>query len=334
MYDKELKVGLIGCGGIGAVHARCWMVYGQNIKLVAIADNNVERVQKIADECGAKIYKNGFTLLEQEELDVVDICLPTFLHAEYALKAMDCVKNVIVEKPICLKEEEAKQLLEKQKQTGALIQVAHVVRFMDDYQYLKELVDSGTYGKVIAGNFKRISPRPTWMKGHDDMDRTGGMALDLHIHDVDYIRYLMGGEPQDMKSWMVKDENGVIQHIWSSYRFGESILTAEGSWDYPSGFSFAQTFRVRMEKAAVVLDESGVLTVYPEDGETFIPELGEKAIMDLGINVSDLGPYMKEIHYFVETIQAGNEKGIASLGDAVASFRLVCKELHSENGGI
>ena len=243
------------------------------------------------------------------------------------MKAMEYVKNVIVEKPICLKEEEAQQLLEKQKQTGALVQVAHVVRFMDAYQYLKELVDSGTYGKVIAGNFKRISPRPTWMKGHDDMDRTGGMALDLHIHDVDYIRYLMGGDPEDMKSWRVKDEKSAIQHIWTSYRFGEAILTAEGSWDYPPGFPFAQTFRVRLEQAAVVLDESGVLTVYPEDGETCTPELGKKEIMDLGINVSDLGPYMKEIRYVMETIQAGNEKGIASLEEAVASFRLVRKEL-------
>ena len=81
MYDKELKVGLIGCGGIGAVHARCWMSMDKNVKLVAIADKNVERVQKIVGECGTTIYKNGFTLLEQEELDVVDICLPTFLHA-------------------------------------------------------------------------------------------------------------------------------------------------------------------------------------------------------------------------------------------------------------
>ena len=322
-----LKVGLIGCGGVGAIHARCWLAMGESVKLTAIADNNVERVQKIVGECGATIYTNGVILLEQEELDVVDICLPTFLHAEYVLKAMEHVKNVIVEKPVCMKEEEVQQLLEKQEQTGALVQVAHVVRFTDAYRYLKELVDARKYGKAITGNFKRISPRPTWMKGHDDMDRTGGMALDLHIHDVDYIRYLMGREPEDIKSWMVRDENGVIQHIWSSYHFGESILTAEGSWDYPSGFPFAQTFRVRLEKAAVVLDENGVLTVYPEEGDKFNPKLGEKEIMDLGINVSDLGPYMNEIRYFVETIQSGNQKGIASLEEAAASFRLVRKEL-------
>ncbi len=152
----------------------------------------------------------------------------------------------------------------------------------------------------------------------------------MHIHDVDFIRYLMDGEPDEMNAWAVKDKEGIVQHIWSSYRFGDALLTAEGSWDYPAEFPFSQTFRVRLEKAAVVLDESGVLTVYSEEGGKLVPELGEKEEMDLGINVSDLGPYMNEVKYFVETILAGNREGIASLSEAVASFRLVWKVLENK----
>lgn len=322
-----LKVGLIGCGGIGAVHAECWLAMGEDVQLAAIADVSTERAQKYADRSGARIYADGKDMLDSEELDVVDICVPTFLHAEYVLYAMERVHNIIVEKPVCLNEAQAQQLLEGQKRTGALVQVAHVVRFTDAYAYLKEVVTTGLYGKVVAGEFSRISPRPMWMKGHDDVNRTGTMALDMHIHDVDYIRYLMGGEPDDLASWGVRDQEGCIQHIWTSYCYGDALLMAEGSWNYPAKLPFAATFLVRLEKAAVVLDGEGVLTVYPDDGDKFVPKLGPKENMDLGINVSDLGPYLKEIRYFVENIRTGNQEGIASLSEAVESCRLVWKEL-------
>lgn len=322
----KLKVGLIGCGGIGAVHAECWLALSDKVQLTAIADVSLDRAREYAQKSDARVYDDGFKMLEKEELDVVDICVPTFLHAEYVIKAMSYVRNVIVEKPVCLKDEEVQKMLEAQEKTGALVQVAHVVRFMDAYAFLKKMVSSGEYGRVISGKFSRFSPRPKWMKGHDDLDRTGGMAMDLHIHDVDYIRYLMG-EPDSISAWKVRDKAGIIQYIWGAYCFKDAVLVAEGSWDYPDELPFTQSFRVRMEKAAVVLDETGVLTVYPEEGEKWMPELDRKEEMNMGINVSDLSPYLKEIKYFIENIQTGNKEGITSLSEAAASLRLVLKEL-------
>ncbi len=326
-----LKVGLIGFGGMGATHARCWTALGDQVQLTAIADTHMERATQFAEQIGASVYKNGYELLEQEELDVVDICVPTFLHADYCIKAMEHVKNIIVEKPICLKEEEAQALLEAQARTGAFVQVGHVVRFMDAYCFLKELVIKEKYGKVIAGAFSRISPRPNWMKGHDDIDKTGTMTIDMHIHDADYICYLMGREPDKISVQAVKDKNEIIQHICSAYQFGDAILTAEGSWDYPANFPFAQTFRVRLEKAAAVLDADGILTIYPEDAEKYVPQLGERKEMDLGINISDISPYLNEMKYLVDTILSGKKESIVSLEDAIAAFRLVWKELELAN---
>lgn len=322
-----LRVGLIGCGGIGAVHARCWLGMGKKAGLVAIADTYTAKAEALTAGYDIQIYTDAVEMMEKEELDVVDICVPTFLHADYVIGAMKYVKNIIVEKPICLNEEEAQKLLEAEKASGALIQVGHATRFNDAYRYLKELVDSGKYGKVIAGSFSRISPRPVWMKGHDEMDRTGTMALDLHIHDVDYVRYLMGREPDEVSAQAVKDEKGIVQHIWTEYRFGSTVLTAEGSWDYPVQMPFAKTYRVRLEKAALLLDANGVLTVYPDAGESYVPELGKKEKTDLGINTSDLGLFRKEISTFVATILRGDKKDTVTLADAVASFRLAKREL-------
>ena len=322
-----LKVGVIGVGGIGAVHAECWIALSDKVRLVAVADMCTEKTIKYADRIGARVYADGKELLEKEELDIVDICVPTFLHADYVIQATQYVKNIMVEKPVCLKEREAKLLLEAQENSGARIQVGHVVRFTAAYKYLKEIVSSGKFGSVVAGQFSRISPRPVWMKGHDEMERTGTMALDMHIHDADYIRYMMDGEPEKIDSWGVRNEEGIIQHIWTSYRYGKAILIAEASWDYPTSFSFAATYRVKLEEAAIVLDENGIVTVYPAIGVPFIPDLELPVIMDMGINVSDMGPYLSEIRYFLDNIINDSQEEIASLSEAVASFRMVRKEL-------
>ena len=180
---------------------------------------------------------------------------------------------------------------------------------------------------LMAGDFARLSPRPTWMVGHDDVNRTGSMALDLHIHDVDFVRYLMNGDPDSIQTSSVKDENGIVQHIWTSYKYGDVVLMAEGSWNYTAGMPFAQTFRVRLERATVVLGEDGALKVYPEQGGVILPEIGAKEEMDMGINVSDMGPYLNEIKYFIETIETRNFNGIVPFSEAIASFRLAKKEM-------
>lgn len=322
-----LKVGLIGVGGIGAVHAECWMKLTNKARLVAVADTCMEKALKYADRAGAKAYADGLELLEKEELDIVDICVPTFLHAEYVIQAAKHVENIMVEKPVCLTEREAEKLLQVQEQYGNRIQVGHVVRFNPAYKYLKEIVSKGSYGAVISGHFSRISPRPIWMKGHDDMNRTGSMALDLHIHDADYIRYLMGAEPEAMDSWGVRDKKGIIQHICTSYRYGEAMLIAEASWDYPESFSFEATYRVKLEQAAIVCDTKETVTVYPNEGKPFVAELEPPVIMDMGINVSDMGPYLSEINYFLDTILNNISEGIASLSESIASFRMVQNEI-------
>ena len=322
-----LKVGLIGCGGIGNVHAKSWMYLSNIVTLVAVADSDTEKAARVAAECGAVMYKDALEMLQKEKLDVVDICLPTFLHADFCIMAMKYVKNIIIEKPICLKEEEIQRLLEAEKKSGALINVAHIGRYAIPYRYLKEVFDTNKYGKLLSATFLRISPKPVWVKDYDNVEKTGGMAVDLHIHDVDYIRHLMGGEPDKVSSTVRRNAEGSVQHIWSAYHYGEAILTAECSWAYPVSMPFAKTYRVMFEKATVVLDEQGVVTVYPEEGEAFEPQLEEEIRMDLGINVTTFGTFVRELRCFAESIVNGENRAVIPLSDAIAALRLVKKEL-------
>ena len=156
-----LRVGLIGCGFMGTMHANCYKNL-EDVELVAFADLRREKAEELAKGTNAALYSDGKDLIENAEVDVIDICLPTYLHAEYALLAMEKVKYVFVEKPVTLTVRESKALLKKQAETGAEVQVGQVIRFWDEYVALKNILDEGKYGKVVNANFRRLSPRPTW----------------------------------------------------------------------------------------------------------------------------------------------------------------------------
>lgn len=331
-----LKVGLIGCGGMGSVHANGWIALKDRVQIVAIADPREEKAKAFAEQTGARLYPNGEALLEHEQVDVVDICTPTFLHTRYAVAAMEKGASVFCEKPVCLTRQEAELLLKTQEKTGAKVQVGQVIRFWDEYRYVKHAVENGTFGKVLSGVFARLSPKPKWAweDWFNDYKRSGSVALDLHIHDVDFIRYLMGGEPDRFHTTCTRDDEGVIQQIFTSFEYGKAVFTAEGCWDFPDNYPFSMAFCIKFEKATVVFHSDQNLTVYPADGEAFQPELDKMYAeeKDSGINVSNQGAYVNELSFFVDYVTKGVKEEIAPLSEGVKSVLLVLDEADAAGG--
>ena len=327
-----IKVGLIGCGGMGSTHANCYAAL-ENVKLVALADLDAEKAKKLCPD--AEIYSTGMELIEKADVDVIDICLPTYLHTEHAVKAMEKGRHVFLEKPVCLNMEQAKLLLETAEKTGVKIQIGQVIRFWDEYVWLKNAYDEGKYGKIISGVFSRLSPNPkwSWNNWYNKPELSGTMATDLHIHDVDFVRWLMGTEPEEVYSRGTRDTEGVLEQIFTTYKFGETVISSEGCWDYPDKFPFSMKFRVKFEKATAEYD-SETLTVYPVDGEPFVPQL-EKAFAvtkNVGINLSNMGAYFNELKYFTDNLAAGETPDRAPLQEAVKSLELDLKEIDLAGG--
>lgn len=319
-----LKVGLIGCGFMGSMHANCY----NNIpdaKVVAVADLRPEKAMELAKISDAAIYATGKELIEKADVDIIDICLPTYLHAEHALLAMDKVKYVFVEKPVTLTLEEGKALISKAAETGAQVQVGQVIRFWDEYVELKKIVESGKYGKINNANFRRISPLPTW--GWEnwllDKSKSGGAGQDLHIHDVDYVLSLFG-EPKNFYS--VKTENnGYVNTVMN---YGDFVVGVEGTWDLPENHPFQATFRVVFEKA-VVENAEGKFLCYSDKGvEEIKIEKIDLAGGVSGGNISDLGGYYNELVYFCDKAAKGEKIEKATVCDAVASLDFLLRELN------
>lgn len=331
-----LKVGLIGCGGIGTVHANCYAALSDSVCLAAVADLDPSRAAKAACISGGTIYSSAEELLQSEnDLDIVDICLPTYLHTQYAVKAMEKGFNVFVEKPVCLTAQELKLLMDTQHRTGVNVQVGQVMRFWDEYVWLKDTVSQQKYGKLISGIFTRLSANPKWAweDWYHDYTKSGTSALDLHIHDVDYVRFLMDSEPDEVTAHAARDTEGILQQIFAQYKYDDAVITAEGCWDYPDNFPFGMTYRVKMEHATAVFDGSE-LTLYLEDGTRMRPELTKNFDVDFDnvVNISGIQPYYNEIKYFTECIASGTDPVIAPLNEACKSLELALEEIEKSGG--
>jgi len=330
-----IKVGIIGCGFMGGMHAACYKALESlGVKVTAVADNRRESAEKLAASTGAKAYGSCMELIENADVDVVDICLPTDMHVSHAVAAMRRGKNVFIEKPICLKENEMEEILRVEKETGAKVQVGQVIRFWKEYVWLKEVKESGVYGRFLSGTFTRASSRPTWAidDWYANLPRSGGVT-DMHVHDTDYIRYLLG-EPDRVQSQAYRDDKGGMRQIFTLFGYGRNVgVSVEACMDYPASFPFNGAYRVKFEKAAAVYDH-GVLTVYPEEGEPFHPELAEECQSgsDVGGNISSLGGYYNELKYFVEWLKGEHTGTVASVAEAVRSVQLVQREIQAAGG--
>ncbi len=322
-----LRVGLIGCGFMGTMHANCYKNI-PGVEVVAFADIRENCAKTLAEGTNAVIYGDGKDLIANAEVDAIDICLPTYLHAEYAMLAMEKVSYVFVEKPVALTAAETDAMLDKAAKTGCQVQIGQVIRFWDEYMELRRIVESNVYGKVINANFRRISPRPTW--GWEDWllktELSGGAAQDLHIHDMDFALQLFGMPKQLLTVKNIIGEPN--SYIHSLLRYEDSVVTVEGTWDLPGCHPFEATFRVVFEKA-VVENAGGKFMCYTEEGaqEIVIEKAEVKGDGFAGGNVSDLGGYFNELVYFTDCAKQGAKVTQATLADATASLKFVLEEI-------
>lgn len=323
-----LKVGLIGCGFMGTMHANCYKNI-PGVELTAVADVRPKKAAGIAAGTSAAIYGDGKDLIARAQVDIIDICLPTYLHAEYALLAMDKVKYLFVEKPVTLTVAESEALLEKSARTGCNVQVGQVIRFWDEYVALRQMIQDKRYGKVVNANFRRISQSPDWGWNNwlHDVSLSGGAAQDLHIHDIDYVLSVFG-KPNSLSSIRNKigEANSYINTVLD---FDDFVVGVEGTWALPAAHPFQASFRVVFEDA-VVENDGGQFMLYTADGAQPIQIPKKEMVAQGGTqgNISDLGGYYNELVYFTQQAQAGAPITQASLQDAADSLEfLLQKEL-------
>ena len=289
-----LKVGLVGTGGISGAHIPAWKAM-EETELAALCDVRPQQMEKYPD---IRHYTDFEEMLDKEQLDIVDICLPTYLHADYAVKALERGIHVLCEKPVSLNAEDVDRLYDAAAHHHVKFMVALVLRFWPEYELVKELYESGKYGRLLSGSMTRLGHYPAWSWDGwmMDVERSGLVPFDLHIHDLDYMVYAFG-EPQKATHFRARyPEQDYLNAI---YEFDGFFITSEASW-YASPYPFSMQFRFQFEQAVVAM-EGGKLTVYERDGKVL--DLSGTSQGGAGvINLPQSDAYANEIRYFTDCV--------------------------------
>ncbi|MBR6793196.1 MAG: Gfo/Idh/MocA family oxidoreductase [Clostridia bacterium] len=329
-----LKVGILGYGGIARSHRKGYeqiAELGAPVELVALCDIDPARFeQEIAINISGDDKKDGKTyrtytdledMLANEELDVVDICLPTFLHCEYACKLLKRGYHVQCEKPMGMNEEECKMMIAAAEESGKKLMIGMCLRFDAVYDKLKELIEGGAYGKVQSVYMERLSQMPRW--GFDgwyhDYARSGGVAMDLQIHDVDMLRYLFG-EPKAVSA-VTNDARTKSTTVHTRLFYDDILVTAIADWGQAKTKKFKYHARFNLERATIEIGGNTV-SVFPDEGEPFDIEVPAKP--------NHMG---NESWFFARTILGEIENTKNRPEDAMGTVRLVKKIVESADHG-
>lgn len=296
-----LRIGIVGAGGMGTVH-RSNYAYMKDCQVMAVVGRTKQDEERAA-EWGLPLYDDIDSMLNQEEIDVVDVCTPTFLHKEHVIKSLSRGKHVITEKPIALSASDAKEMFDLAREKGVQLLVGQVLRFYRESQILKQLVEDQRYGKVLDATFERLSACPRWAQGGwlFDKSKSGHLPFDLHIHDLDLMVSLFG-KPEEFQFTSCGNNNKDYREQYRFfYRYQDFHVVAEAAW-FNADIPFTARWRVYFEHA-VVINDGTRLVAYQFDREPLVFDTEERIKIPTGINVPPTGVYLEELEHFTECIR-------------------------------
>ncbi len=331
------KIAIAGFGFMGRMHYGCWGRM-RGAKVAAICDSNLAQLKKSSggniagadfstDFGDARIFDSFDGMLAAGGFDIVDITLPTPLHPAMAEKALAAGYHVLCEKPMALDAKSCDRMLAAASKAKGRFMVAQCLRFWPCYVCLKDLVGKGTYGKVVAADFSRLANAPGWNDGGKswflDESKSGGVQLDLHIHDADMINWLFGLPDAVTTLAHRHATGGWTDHAHTLYEYSDKVVTSTVSWAPVGEFGFESGFRVMFERATAVgsTRPSETFTIYPSKGKPFSPRLGKGT------------GYENEIRWFLSYVNGTAKDGPLTPLDARNSVALVDAERKSARSG-
>jgi predicted dehydrogenase len=322
-----VNVAVVGLGFMGVTHVKAYRKI-PNARIVAIADavrlpldgvlasaGNVGDGEAVKlDMTQVKAYSEIDALLANPDVQLVDLCVPTTEHVKLSLAALAAGKHVLCEKPLARSSADARRIVEAASRARGCFMPAMCVRFWPGWSWLKQAITAGTYGRVLAARFRRVSSPPGWsrstyFKGAD----SGGALLDLHIHDTDFVQFLFG-RPRRVTSRGITRFSGAIDHVVTQYDVeGGPVVHAEGSWIMTDGFGFNMAYTVNFERATADFDlarGAEALRFFAEDASLPVPKAeGEDG-------------YVGELTHLIESIAAGRAPTVVTPQDGLSAVEI------------
>ena len=229
-----MNVAIIGCGGMGSLHAQ--MATNCGLKVVACGDKHKAAAETLAKRYKAVASTNCAALIVRTDVDIVAITTPTPTHTDYVAAAARAGKHVFCEKPFGRSIPQCKAAISAVKKAKVKLFVAHVLRYFQEFEALRAQVEAGKTGKVGFVKLYRGGLFPTGAdKWFRDYAQSGGVTLDSMIHDLDWLRYVFGDAKRIFCQNLQRPD--AIDYAMATVRMKNGIIaTVIGTWAQPSGF--------------------------------------------------------------------------------------------------
>lgn len=234
-----IRVAIVGTGNISNAHIKAYLAFPKRCRIVALADIFPEKAEEKKRRYGltdAQVYDDHRRILDRDDIDLVDICTPPYVHAEIAVNSLRAGKNVLGEKPMAASPEECDRMIRAMEESGKLLTVVAQNRFRTGYMNLKRVLDTG-----LAGDIVHAQADSFWWRGHCYYDlwwrgtwakEGGGCTLNHAVHHIDMMLWLMGmpvevqammsntshdnAEVEDLSIAVLRYANGALGQITSS----------------------------------------------------------------------------------------------------------------------
>ncbi|WP_077601905.1 Gfo/Idh/MocA family protein [Oceanobacillus sojae] len=305
----RIKVAVIGCGSIATHRHLPEYAANENVEITAVCDVVGERAREAAVKYQAKAYTDYKTLLKEERIDAVSVCLPNYLHAPVSIDALNAGMHVLCEKPMATSIEEADKMIEAAERNGKKLMIGHNQRFVASHRKAKELIESGAIGNVYSFRtaFGHGGPegwsadgKESWFFKKDEAF-IGAMG-DLGVHKADLVRYLLQDEFVEVGAFVetsAKENTDVDDNATLILKSAKGTIgTLAASWAYTAKEDNSTV--IYGEKAILRLEDDPAysLVVQYANGETVKYELGAIQSNDEGGQTTT-----HVINHFVDSIQ-------------------------------
>lgn len=319
-----MKVAVVGLGFMGLTHLKGWRgAPGVEVAAVSSDDpkalsgdlsgiqGNLDVGGETFDFSAVEKFSDAFQCVRNANVDAVDLCLPTRLHAPVAIAALEAGKHVLVEKPMALDGAECDRMIEAAAKAGRILMSAHVLRFFPVYQPLLDGVASGRLGQIRSALFRRRCAAPAWSAWMGDRLQSGGGVFDLLIHDFD-IALAAFGPPTAISAWGVEELSQGLDLLTAQLHYPDiASVTITGGWHHPKSYPFSMEYTVSGDSGTLDFSSAGrPPTFYGADGkQTLEPQ-------------AETDGYQAEIAYFAECCRTHSMPARCAPESSAAAVRL------------
>lgn len=297
---------------MGEVHARAYQGIA-GVEIAAIYGRTESKLRPIAESVGARATTDFDRLLDDPTLEAVDVCLPSNVHRDFVVTALNAGKHVFCETPFALTDEDAEAMIGAARSNDRLLLVALLMRSVSEYQHIQRAVVSGELGRPVAVYAYRLGSYLR-RESSEFKEHYGDPTTELMTFDFDVLNWLFG-LPNEVYAAATGDPKGIPGHVVAALRYGDFVANVEASGLMPTGFPFSVGIRVVGETK--VLDLS---TTFPNG----IPKttLVSYAAGSEEVHVNGQDPYMAECQHFVECVRGDADPQLLSAERALEALRL------------